>query len=414
LRGNISLATAPVRADENDREASLVSGRRGKFHAIQQTYQTSRRKTGPCARRLLLLAVLVTAALGALPMAWGAPKLSPAAKIAVEAAKALKVGDFSQAIALYSEAYRSDQRPEYLWFLARAEHQSGQSDQALDHYRAYLASPGTVTEYVPQARVFAEEIEKRRLEARVQQVYVDAFARGKIQEAQLKAVERTRELARVQEAEAAAGAGDDKQAAKLYLAAYQAARDRDDGMLYKAAVAEQQAQNWQAAAAHFDEYVKRASPTSGNYSEAVTRLETLRRRLSNGITPEAPKPPPKPPAVSEPPADADPVQIGWSLVRIGGAVALVGAGSYVWTRSQQSDLDALLRPGDTGKIHDISREEAAARVKTINTHVVLSIALGGVGLAAAGVGTYLILRSPSKVAVLPGPVPAGFALAWRF
>ena len=386
----------------------------GSLGAGPSVLRPKRERVRPLALPALLVAVLFHVAASPIQPADAASKSGPAAKVAAEAYKAIESGDFVRAAELYKDAWQSDPRPEFLWYLARAEHQGGLVDQALEHYRAFLAAPGAVTDHVPEARAFAEEIERKRLEARVQQVYVDAFQRGQIQEAQLRAAERTRELARVQEAEAAARVGDDKQAAKLYLAAYQAARERDDAMLYKAAVAEQQSQNWPAAVTHFEEYLKRASPSSGNYSEAVTRLEALRRRMGNGSTPQAPKPPPKPPVVSEPPADADPATIGWSLVRIGGAVALVGLGSYIWTRSQQSDLEALFAVGPNGKIQDISRAEAADRVKTVNVHVALSIALGSVGIAAAGVGTYLILRSPARVSMVPGPVPAGLGLAWRF
>ena len=362
----------------------------------------------------LLPAAVVVLLFAPGPIALAAPKPTVAKQL-VEAAKASESGDFPQAIAIYTEIWRADQKPEHLFLLARAEDQANQPEQALQHYRAFLASPGNASDLVAKARVFADQIDKKRLEDRVQQAYVDAYQRGQIQDAQLRAAERMRELTRLQEADNAARVGDGKTAAKLYLAAYQAARDRDDVILFKAAVAEQDAQQWQAAAGHLEEYVKRASPTAATYSEAVTRLEALHRRLGTaGAGAPPPKPVPKPAVVAEIPKDADPAAIGWTLVKIGAAVALVGAGSYVWTRMQQNDVEALLHVGANGKIVDISRAEAADRVQTVNTHVVTSIVLGGVGVAAAGVGAYFILRSPKRVALTPGPAPAGVGLAWRF
>ncbi len=340
---------------------------------------------------------------------------TPVSKLAAEAAKAAAAGDLITAIARYREVLQTDPRPEYVWALARVEQQDGQTDQALLHYRAFLAAPGSATDRVAEARAFVNEIERQRLDAQVQQVYLDAFQRGQVQDAQLRAVERVREMTGIQDAEAAARTGDSKQAAKLYLAAYQAGHDRYDELLFKAALAEQDARQWQAAAGHLEEYVKRASATAPAYSEAVTRLEALRRRLGTsaaGAPP--PKAAPKPEAVADVPKDDDPAAIGWTLVKIGGAVALVGLGSYVWTHSQQADLEAQLRVGANGKIQDISRAEAADRVHIVNSHVVTALALGSVGVAAAGVGAFLILRAPAHVAVLPGPVPAGLAVAWQF
>ncbi len=366
---------------------------------------------------LRVAAAILAVSLCVVPVdvALAAGKGSVATKLVTEAAKAIQNGDFARAIELYKEALSVDSRPEHLWLLARAEHQAGHTERALEHYHAFLAAPGAASDHVADARKYAADIDRERLEARVQQVYVDAFQRGQIQEAQLRAVERTREWTRLQEADAAARTGDYKAAAKLYLTAYQTTRDRDDQLLFKAAVAEQDAQQWHVAAGHFEEYVKRASPTATTYSEAVTRLEALRRRLGLASAVAQPeKPQPKATVPAEAPKDDDPATIGWSLVKIGGAVALVGLGSYVWTYSQQADLDALLRVGPNGKIHDISREAAAQRVQAVNTHVVTALVVSSVGVAAAGVGAYLILRTPTRVAVTPGPVPAGIGLAWRF
>ncbi len=367
------------------------------------------------ALRLVLLLLTLQLVVAPIPHAMAANKT--AVKLASEAEQALEAHNFDKAIDLYGEAWRADPHPEYLMLLARAEHLGGKFDLALEHYQAVLAAPNAAAERVVQARGYANEIERMRMEVRVQNAYIDAYKRGQIEEAQLRGSESARETALQLQAEAAAREGDEKSAASLYFSVYRSARDRDDLLLYKAAVAEEFAQQWRSAAGHLEEYLKRAPPTAPMYSEAVTRLEAVRRRLGIVHAPLAAATqaaPVKPVIVADAPRDDDTATIGWSLVKIGGAVALVGLGSWVWTHNQQVDLDAQLQVGANGKIHDISRAEAADRMQTINTHLVTSMVLGGVGVAAAGVGTYLILRTPSRVAFVPGPVPASVAVAWRF
>ena len=236
---------------------------------------------------------------------------------------------------------------------------------------------------------------------RVQKAYADAFRRDQVNEASYLATEEAREMSLQQQADAAFRSGDEKTAAGLYLGAYRPARDRDDLLLFKAAVEEEYAREWPVAIAHLEEFLNRASPQSPAYSEAAMRLQALRRRTGIAAVappaepppPSVPAPPPKSPVVSDVPSD-DNATLGWSLVTVGAAVALVGAGSYIWTYSQQSALEA--------------------NGQTASSHALTSLILGGVGVATAGAGTYLILRTPSRVALAPGPTPLGMAVAWRF
>ena len=287
--------------------------------------------------------------------ALAADKSVVAARYATEGAKAYEGAKFHAAAELYLKAWKADAKPEYLWFLARSEMYSEQKDLALEHYKALVATPGVPAERLAQAREYIDLIEPSNLNTRIHV------------------------------AETAAAAGLHKQAAQSYLTAYQMARDRWDVLLFKAAVEEQEAKQFQEATAHFEEYLKRASSTTPERPEAVARLDALRRQArGEPVTPTA--------ETISTAAREDRASAGKTLLSLGSAVALLGLGSYVWTRGQQNEVEGLLTPGGDGKIHSISLSEARDRVGSVNDHVITSIALGSAGLAAAGIGAWLLLR----------------------
>lgn len=325
--------------------------------------------------RLLAMLTLVILALLTPKPVFPLDKVAIAAKYAAEGLRAYETLNYKKAAELYMNAWKNDPKPDYLWYLARSESLGDQNDLALEHYRAFVATPGAAADRVNQAREFIDLIAPSSLRARIRN------------------------------ADNAATAGETKKAAALYLEAYNVARERWDVLLFKAAVQEDEAKDWPAAVAHFEEYLKHTPDNTPERPQAVARLDRLRRQLRGE---------PVTPAEIANVGKAESKELAWSLVRIGGALALVGAGSYVWTRTEQSRLEANLQPGPNGKIQALSREEAREQVKSVNEHLVVALALGGVGLAAAGVGTYLLLRTDSKVAVLPGPVPASLALEWQF
>jgi tetratricopeptide (TPR) repeat protein len=358
--------------------------------------------------------VVLALSLPVLPGQWveAADKVTtpPAPKPEAEAATAMASGDYEGAIELYRAMWTADPQPETMLQLARAEHLDGQMEMAFEHYRAYLANPGSPikAERIEMAERFAGEIARLRLDMRVQKVYSDASESDMVMKAQFAATEEAREVALLQQAQAAERSGDQKTAASLYLGAYRPARDRNDLLLFKAALEDEYAREWPVAINHLEEYLKRASPDAPTYYEASVRLETLRRRIgkrTDTAAAEAPVVVPQPPQSSTILADVprdDAATIGWSLVTVGAAVALVGVGSYIWTYSQQAS------PGANGE------SAADARAESLHTHAVTSLILGGVGVATAGVGTYLILKTPARIALAPGPVPAGLTLAGRF
>ena len=326
---------------------------------------------------------LVCLWMGALawPLAALADKASDRANLA---AKYAKEGDtrseraqFKEAAAAYLKAWKMDPKPQYLWQLARTETLLEQKDVAVEHYRAYIATPGADPRLIAQAREFIDLIEPSSLRARM----------------------RT--------ADTAAQSGNHQEASRLYMEAYNLARQRWDALLFKTAVEEQENLQFQQAILHFEDYLAHVAESAPERPEAMARLETLRKQVRG----EAVVPLEKAMADASFERSRD---LGTTLVYAGGAFLLVGAGSYWWTWHTQSQLEAQLRPGSNRKIHDISLAEARTQVKDVNTHVVVAAAIGGLGLAAAGLGTYLLLRPAPQVAIAPGPGTAGLALSWRF
>ncbi len=102
----------------------------------------------------------------------------------------------------------------------------------------------------------------------------------------------------------------------------------------------------------------------------------------------------------------------WTLVAGGGALFLAGLGVSLSTLSDAAawnrDSSSL---GANGKIIGTNYETASATVTSLNTRLGVGIGLGVGGLACAGVGTWLLLRHPDKVALLP--TPQGLLLTGR-
>lgn len=328
------------------------------------------------AARWLVWLTLSSLGIGALP-AFAADKKSVAAKYAAEGAARTDRAQFKEAAAAYLKAWKADPQAEYLWLLAQAETSLEQKENALEHYRVYVATPGAEPRKIALAREYIDLIEPSSLRARIRA------------------------------ADNAAAAGNQAEASKLYWVAYELARQRWDALLFKVAVAEQESQQIQAAIGHFEEYLKHSTPLAPERPEAITRLENLRKQVrGEAVVPTQ--------QVLMDAAYEESRTLGKTLLYVGGALVLVGAGSYWWTYNDQSRLEGLLQPGANGKITAISRQEARSQVTDANTHVAVAATMGGLGLVAAGVGTYLLLRPAPQVALSPGPGTAGLAVSWRF
>ncbi len=352
-------------------------------------------------RRLVLLLAVLCACTGT--SAFAVDKAKVAEAMAVQAGKAFETGDYSRAADLYLNAYRTDANSAFLYGAARSQHLAGRMDQATELYQQFLTAANADPERQKRAREYLAEIE------------------------------RSKAVALAADAEKAQRE-DPKLAASLYLDAYKLAPTRVD-LLFRAAVAGQQAGDLAAAQAQFAEYLAQAPATASERSQAQARLDSIRRKLSPQTAPEPqpqvapePAPPPKP----EPPPRPEPIATtlppvgvqapateparwpGWALVGAGGGLAVVGLVLYLGAaadnKQYQSDLAVT---NGAGQISGLTHEEAAARAASINGRMGAAAGLAGAGLAAAGVGTWLLVRTPLRAAVVV-PQPSGALLVWRF
>lgn len=160
------------------------------------------------------------------------------------------------------------------------------------------------------------------------------------------------------------------------------------------------------------------------------KTSTLELEAAAEGTPAAPAPPPPPdaptPAPAPPPTSPAPTAdsggapiLPWLLV--GGGVVAAAGGFYMWKlRGDQIDeLDAICTEKDAcPSARESEVKDLSSKGKTYTT---LGVVFWGVGAAAIGTGTYLLLTSPSKerptatrVAPALGPGVAGAVVSGRF
>ncbi len=338
------------------------------------------------------------------------------------AAKAYEAGDFAKAAEQDAKAWHLDPQPAYLWALARAEHLATLLDPATEHYRAFIALADAEPARVVKARQYL-------LEAEVELIKVRSRA-----------------------AEAAMQSGKPALAAELYLSALKVVPTQME-FLFKAAVAEQMAEQWQSALEHFEGYLSRAPVDAPDRSQAVARQTWLRQKLGlkaqqatvapvvqpvvvppvePAVKPPVQEPKPIQPAVavalpnSAPPAivppnvaapDQRPVRAvetvvhkpaerptwpGWTLVGAGAALAVGGAALLIAVQSDANAITTAQQHAVGELITGVTYADAAARVSSANTRIGVGWALMGTGVVAAGVGTWLLLRGDSaRSALLP-------------
>lgn len=369
-------------------------------------------------KRLFFLKLLLPLLLLAFPVLLPQPALAVdvqkvAASMAQQAGKAYEAGDYVRAFELYLNAFRSDPVSAYLFGAARSAHLAGQHDQATELYHQYLNAPNAEPERKQKAQGYLAEIDK----AKVASLSAEA--------------DRLR-------------TEDPKLAASLYLDALKLAPTRVD-LLYKAAVAEQQAGDLPAAEQHLTAYLAKAPAEATERSQAQARLDSIRRKLHPEVTPpqaetpkievkpepvpEPPKPVPNPPKMTaEKPAEIrkieTPVTVqkppesqvnwaGWSVTAGGAALTIGGLVVLLGALGDKSQLNSDIQTTNpAGQVTKLTREEADAQVSAINTRMGVGAALTGAGVVAAGVGTWLLVRTPARVTILPQP--GGAVLAWRF
>lgn len=347
--------------------------------------------------RLLCLAALT--ALTATP-AWAFDKQKAAAKMAQQALEAYESGNYERAAELYGSAYQTDSNPDYLYAQARAEQVGGKPDLATKHLEDVAVHPAATPERVTKAKELLEGLRLNRLDKQVT------------------------------DGEAAARSGDYKLAAQLWQDVAKQSPKRVD-LLYRSAVALQQAGDLPGALAAFDAYIKKAPAGAGDVNQARLRRDAIAEKLNPGgksgaSTTTGTQPssgnagtsstPANPVAgVHAEPASSSSPTLGY-IVAGGGAALVIGAVVlYAVTQSDVSAFQAATAANAQGKITGTDLQTATDQHASIQNREIASIAMGGAGLALAGVGTWLILRTPdAKVTWTPGPALAGAGLAWRF
>ena len=368
------------------------------------------------ARRALASGLGVLLVVAPVP-ALAADKSKSAIGMSKQAAKEYEAGRYPRAVELYLGAWRTDPRPEYLWALARAEHLAGMHDDALAHYRQFIASPGDQGARVAKGNEYVADIVRIRL------------------------------AARIQDAEEALKAKEFRVAAQVFLAALALAPDWVD-LLFKSAVAEQMAERYEIAEQLLAEYLRRAPQDAKERAEAQTRYESLRKRLGRQADSPPPPPPvgvaPAPPAsapaartaaparVPAPPAPAAAAHTAapvpgvasaqrspsttpaWIAIGGGSALVLGGIGLYLATAGDVAAYETAVAEGPGGLISLISYEEAQAQSASINLRRGTSVALIGAGVATAAIGTWLLLERTTAVALVPGANGARLVVAGRF
>lgn len=234
-------------------------------------------------------------------------------------------------------------------------------------------------------------------------------------------------------------AGNFTKAAALYHEAYKM-DPSEPGYLFSAARAEDKGNDLPPAERDYAAFLKLAPPKHEKYPSAQTYLLEVRSRVAQALQQqvqamkakeEAAKaaptaaptavPAPSKPAVLPGPASAPALVAevhpanwpAWSA--LAGGVALLGSGLglYLAQGEARQELDTALTSTDAqGRFTGIAYDDYAARRGTLNARYTTAAALAGVGAVATGVGAWLLVRSPGKVAVVPSA--GGVIFARRF
>lgn len=360
----------------------------------------------PYTRLISLVFALLTAVVTIAP-AHAVDKARIAVTLAQQASKSFETGDFARASELYLAAWRTDPNPDFLFGAARSAQLGGLADKAVEQYQQFLATEGADPERKKRATEYMNELERAKIQARVA------------------------EAERVQH-------DDPKVAAGLYLDTFKLAPKQFE-LLFKAAVAEQLANDLTSSERHLRAYLQQAPADAPDRNQAQARLDSLVRK-SQPLPEKVPeKIPEKQPTVTPEIPPSDPIQapidavptvttpvepekprwVGWALVGGGAALAIVGLSLYAATTSDIAAYKSSTTTGTGGQITKISQEEAAKQASSINARVGTGWALAGVGAVAAGVGAWWLLTTPEKsgertLFLTPGPTVAGMGLGLHF
>lgn len=305
------------------------------------------------------------------------------------AQKEFDAAHFERAGQLFLEIWRQDKTlPPALYNAARAWHLAGKLDKAEELYREYLALPG-----------------------------IEAAPRAKIEE-QLADLRLRRAEAYADDAGQAEKAANFALAVRLWGEALQI--QPKPAWLLRRARAEHLAGNAEAAIKGYDRYLELATEAAPDRADALRWRAELQPSAPAATTRPATGGPALPSGAAvgtvaggssdHEVASAPDRTLAWAVLGGGAAVGLGGVGLYLATLSDQAAYEASLAAKTGGKYSGTAYEDAKASADAINGRVRLAWAVGGVGAVTAGVGAWLLLKRPGKVAV--APVPGGAVVAW--
>ncbi len=191
----------------------------------------------------ILAACLLWAAVSSSAIALDAHKTALA--VAQRAAKAFENGEMAAAAQLYHDAYRTDAaEPNYLYGAARAAQSARDIAHAEADYREFVALPNAEPARVQKAKQYLADLLMIRVDAKVA------------------------------EADRALSRGDTVLAPPLYLEAYGLAPERHE-LLLRAALAEREAGETNAAVSHLLAFVRDAPADASGRATAESLLRSL-------------------------------------------------------------------------------------------------------------------------------------------
>ena len=317
---------------------------------------------------------------------FAADKAKVAATMAQQAAKAYESGNYARSSELYLSAFRTQPDAAFLYAAARSEHLAGHDAQAEDLYKRFVAAPGADPERVRKVGEYLADLQQKRAVG----IAADADKAAK---------------------------DDPRLSASLYLDAWHLAPARLQ-WLFLAAVAEQNAGELAKAKAQLQEYLSKAPADARERVQAEARLEAIARKLDPAVVSKPQEPQkspviqkdaplrtsgPTPLIVANAPSAPTDRTLAWTTTGTGAVMAVSGLGLFAVTLSTLNQFNKDTTPV-AGRILTMTHTQAQDRAASINTRMGISAALGGLGLVGVGVGTWMLVRTPARIALSPNGV----------
>jgi tetratricopeptide (TPR) repeat protein len=301
-----------------------------------------------------------------------------AAALAKQGGKASESGEHDKALQLYEEAWKTDpKRPDYLFSAARAAQLAGKLEKSEAAYGEFLTLPGTPTATTDRARMLLAEVQGAR---------IDALA--------------------VQAGEAET-AGQPAKAKQLCLDAFAIVPERSGALFHAGRIAHSQGDA--DARALLEQYLSVAAADAPFRTKATGLLQELDARKAADEKAKAD-------ALAQ--ANAGPPLVGWVVAGSGAAVGITGLALYLMANSDRAALDDKLakREAGTDQVVGIAYNDARAEADRIASRKSVAAALGGVGLAAAGAGAWLVFKPKAAPTAVVLPMRNGglVSVSWRF